>query len=93
MNNSRRRFFTGLMKAAAIVALAPQLAFRAKPVYGTAEFDKLYRWSASEYSGEWRWVLNPAYAAAKDLPIASEGMRTIVFKRTDIKYWFQLEEV
>lgn len=28
----RRSFFTSLAKAAAIVALAPQLAFRAKPI-------------------------------------------------------------
>lgn len=30
--NSRRRFFKSLVKAAAIVALAPQIAFRVKPL-------------------------------------------------------------
>lgn len=46
----RRGFFQSLAKAAAIVALAPQLAFRVRPEMPNPA------WNPADYQGEWQFV-------------------------------------
>ena len=67
----RRSFFTALAKAAAIVALAPQLAFRVKPIEIAApkiDLDSFWyqteRWSAC-YSKGYIDILTDRATAAK----------------------------